>query len=105
MSSKSIHEKTQNKKGTNFSGLYQQKPMGMTVAKAASRLEEEGSNELEKAKPPTLLILFIVQLLNVLMLMLIFSSVASLIISAAGEHRDDALEYIEGTVILLYSPS
>lgn len=87
--------------GTSFKGLAERKPYGMTEAKAEERLLEEGANELDQVKPPGLFLLFITQLLNVLMLMLITSSVASLVMVAANpEERTHAIKYIEGIAIL-----
>lgn len=74
---------------------------GLTSAKAAEKLARDGPNELEKPAPPTLFILFVSQLVNVIMMLLIASAIASLSIAASGSKSGDALAYVEGIAIFV----
>eukprot|EP00392_Amoebophrya_sp_AT5.2_P001172 g1174.t1 len=73
---------------------------GVTAAKAAEKLARDGPNELYKPKPPTLFMLFIAQMLNVIMLLLTASACASLII-AATRKNPEAIHFVEGIAIFV----
>jgi magnesium-transporting ATPase (P-type) len=72
---------------------------GLTSEEAAKRLKEDGPNELWKPKAPGLAMLFLMQLLNIIILLLSASSVASIVIQATGDKRDDPISYVEGIAI------
>lgn len=72
---------------------------GLTSEEALKRLREDGPNELWKPKAPGLLLLFLMQLLNIIILLLSASSVASIVIQATGDNRDDPISYVEGIAI------
>lgn len=73
---------------------------GMKSSDAEQRLQAEGLNELEKPSPPTLLMLFVMQMTNIIMVLLTISAFASLAIAAVGDERDEWLSYVEGTAIM-----
>merc|ERR1719424_662117 len=72
----------------------------MKSSDAEQRLQAEGLNELEKPSPPTLLMLFVMQMTNIIMVLLTVSAFASLAIAAAGDDRDEWISYVEGTAIM-----
>jgi potassium/sodium efflux P-type ATPase len=73
---------------------------GLSASDAAQRLARDGLNELMKPKPPSLAMLFLMQLLNVIILLLIASAVASFIVNATGPDWDKWNSYVEGTAIM-----
>lgn len=71
---------------------------GVSSAKAAEKLERDGLNELKKPKPPGLFILFVTQLLNVIMLLLIASACASMAIAASNFEEKGFVVFVEGRI-------
>ena len=61
-----------------------QSQTGLSGGDAAERLKRDGLNELAKPKPPSLMMLFVMQLLNVIIMLLIASAVASYIVNFTG---------------------
>lgn len=74
---------------------------GLTAAEAKVRLDRDGPNELEKPKRPTLLMLFIVQILNLIILLLIAAAVASLVVNATGPGNDNWVNYTDSVAIFI----
>merc|ERR1719460_500813 len=72
---------------------------GLAAGEAAERLKRDGLNELAKPKPPSLLMLFVMQLLNVILL-LIASAIASYVVNFTGPDWDKWNSYVEGTAIM-----
>jgi potassium/sodium efflux P-type ATPase len=75
--------------------------MGMSEEAAKERLANDGLNELFKPKPPGLILLFIMQLTNVIIMLLIASACASFVVNATGPDSHDAMSYVEGIAILI----
>merc|ERR1719352_1032487 len=73
---------------------------GLGAADAADRLKRDGLNELLKPKPPSLLTLFVMQLLNVIIMLLIASAGASFLVNFTGPDWDKWNSYVEGTAIM-----
>merc|ERR1719482_2302418 len=73
---------------------------GLLAADAMERLNRDGLNELLKPKPPSLLMLFVMQLLNVIIMLLIASAIASYVVNATGPDWDKWNSYVEGTAIM-----
>jgi potassium/sodium efflux P-type ATPase len=73
---------------------------GMNAAAAASRLKEDGPNELEKPVPPGLALLFLLQLTNIIIILLIGAAFASF---AVNSTKPDVglIDYVEGCAILM----
>jgi magnesium-transporting ATPase (P-type) len=73
---------------------------GMNAAAAAKRLEEDGPNELEKPTPPGLALLFVLQLTNIIIVLLIGAAFASF---AVNSTKPDVglIDYVEGVAILM----
>lgn len=74
---------------------------GLTSAQAQERLAQYGLNELEKAKRPGFCTLFLIQLLNLIILLLIAAAVASIAVNAASDTRNDPISYVEGIAIFV----
>merc|ERR1719440_2780816 len=74
---------------------------GMTSAAASQRAAAEGPNELKKPPVPGLLILFVMQLTNLIIMLLSASAVASIIVNASGSRSDEAISYVEGIAIFV----
>lgn len=74
---------------------------GLTTASAEHKLKEDGLNELYKPPKPTLLMLFIMQLLGFIIILLIIAAVASMTVNATGSKRDDPLSYTTGIAIFV----
>jgi magnesium-transporting ATPase (P-type) len=83
------------------SSLQTDSKRGHDDAKAERLLEEFGTNQLKQPPKPTLLMLFIVQLTNLIIMLLIASAVASFIVNGTGDKNDDVLSYIEGIAIFV----
>ncbi|CAD7972588.1 unnamed protein product [Amoebophrya sp. A120] len=73
---------------------------GVTPEKAAEKFARDGPNELFKPKPPTLFMLFIAQMLNVIMLLLSASACASLVI-AGTRSNPEPIHFVEGIAIFV----
>merc|ERR1719379_801171 len=73
---------------------------GLSASDAAERLKRDGLNELLKPKPPSLLTLFVMQLLNVIIMLLIASAGASFLVNFTGPDWDKWNSYVEGTAIM-----
>ncbi|CAK8988857.1 Calcium-transporting ATPase 1 (BACCA1) [Durusdinium trenchii] len=69
---------------------------GLTSEAAEKKLKEDGLNELYKPPKPTLLMLFIMQLLGFIIILLIIAAVASMTVNATGSKKDDPLSYTTG---------
>merc|ERR1719301_496130 len=74
---------------------------GMTSSAAAQRAAAEGPNELKKPPVPGLLLLFVMQLTNLIIMLLSASAVASIIVNASGSRSDEAISYVEGIAIFV----
>jgi len=74
---------------------------GLNQPKADELLSQYGANELHKTPKPSLLMLFLVQLTNVIIVLLIAAAVASILVNATGTKNDQPLSYIEGFAIFL----
>merc|ERR1719174_381794 len=74
---------------------------GLTADFAKARLKEDGPNELHKEEAPSLLILFLLQLTNLIIVLLIGAGAGSIIVNALSMHRDDPIAYDEGIAIFL----
>jgi Ca2+-transporting ATPase len=74
---------------------------GFTSAQAQKVLERDGPNELEKPPKPTLLMLFIMQLTGFVILLLIAAAVASILVNATGNQKEDPLSYTTGMAIMV----
>ena len=70
---------------------------GLTTAVAGQKLLRDGPNKLKQRKPPSFAMLFLIAMLNVIMLMLTASAVASLVIAVSSGKGVEA--YIEGIAI------
>ncbi|OLP74637.1 hypothetical protein AK812_SmicGene45770, partial [Symbiodinium microadriaticum] len=62
---------------------------------------EDGLNELHKPPKPTLLMLFIMQLLGFIIILLIIAAVASMAVNATGTRAEDPLSYTTGIAIFV----
>ncbi|CAK0811181.1 unnamed protein product, partial [Prorocentrum cordatum] len=74
---------------------------GMATSAVVKRLEEFGLNKLKSTPKPTLLMLFIVQLTNLIITLLIIAACASLVVNGTSDKNDDPLSYIEGIAIFI----
>eukprot|EP00931_Biecheleriopsis_adriatica_P083561 TRINITY_DN5716_c0_g1_i1.p1 TRINITY_DN5716_c0_g1~~TRINITY_DN5716_c0_g1_i1.p1 ORF type:complete len:1073 (-),score=268.36 TRINITY_DN5716_c0_g1_i1:190-3408(-) len=74
---------------------------GMEDSKAKERLAQDGLNELYKPPKPTLLMLFIMQLLGFIIILLIIAAVASMVVNATGANASDPLSYTTGIAIFV----
>ena len=72
---------------------------GLTAAQATENLERDGFNKLKQRKPPSFAMLFLIAMMNVIMLMLTASAVASLVIAVSSGKGAEA--YIEGIAIFV----
>ena len=63
----------------------------MSAAAAEIRLGEEGPNELEKPKRPGICTLFLLQLMNLIILLLIAAAIASVGVNATSDKRAEGL--------------
>jgi len=74
---------------------------GLNTADADKKLKEDGLNELHKPPKPTLLMLFIMQLLGFIIILLIIAAVASMAVNATGTRAEDPLSYTTGIAIFV----
>merc|ERR1719301_163612 len=74
---------------------------GMTSSAAAQRAAAEGPNELKKPPVPGLLLLFVMQLTNLIIMLLSASAVASIIVNGTGSRANEAISYVEGIAIFV----
>jgi potassium/sodium efflux P-type ATPase len=74
---------------------------GLDPAFAAERRKAEGPNALHKEEAPSLAILFLLQLTNLIIALLIGAGAGSIIVNATSMHRDDPIAYVEGIAIFL----
>jgi magnesium-transporting ATPase (P-type) len=74
---------------------------GMTKADAADRRREEGPNELYKEAAPGFWLLFLMQLTNFIILLLIGAGAGSIIVNATSHENDSFLAYVEGLAIFI----
>eukprot|EP00931_Biecheleriopsis_adriatica_P083563 TRINITY_DN5716_c0_g1_i4.p1 TRINITY_DN5716_c0_g1~~TRINITY_DN5716_c0_g1_i4.p1 ORF type:complete len:1074 (-),score=242.32 TRINITY_DN5716_c0_g1_i4:372-3503(-) len=75
---------------------------GMTSAQAERRLEEDGPNELYKPPKPTLLMLFLLQLMGFIIILLLIAAVASMSVNASSpKAAADPLSYTTGIAIFV----
>ena len=74
---------------------------GLTTDAADQKLKEDGLNELYKPPKPTLLMLFIMQLLGFIIILLIIAAVASMTVNATGSKKEDPLSYTTGIAIFV----
>jgi magnesium-transporting ATPase (P-type) len=81
-----------------------EKGISKAEAKTRGRPKEEGGygpNELEKPPRISLFMLFIVQLNSVIMYLLMAAVVASAVIKATGDKKDEFLSYVDSIAILI----
>mmetsp|Transcript_2245 Transcript_2245/g.3149 ORF Transcript_2245/g.3149 Transcript_2245/m.3149 type:complete len:1159 (+) Transcript_2245:386-3862(+) len=74
---------------------------GLTNHEAQIRFERDGPNELEKPKRPTFCVLFIIQILNLIIMLLIAAAIASIVVNATSPNSDDPISYVEGIAIFI----
>lgn len=74
---------------------------GLTKAAAEELLKKWGPNELEQPPRISLFMLFIVQLNSVIMYLLMAAVVASAVIKATGDKKDEFLSYVDSIAILI----
>lgn len=75
---------------------------GLTDEQVKQKLAEDGPNELNKAQRPSLLILFIMQLLGFIIILLIIAAIASMAVNATNEEKvSDPLSYTTGIAIFV----
>mmetsp|Transcript_78591 Transcript_78591/g.138536 ORF Transcript_78591/g.138536 Transcript_78591/m.138536 type:complete len:1060 (-) Transcript_78591:296-3475(-) len=68
---------------------------------AAKKLKEDGPNELAKQERPSLLMLFVMQLLGFIIILLVIAAVASMVVNGTGAKADDPLSYTTGIAIFV----
>lgn len=75
---------------------------GLSPEQASKKLAEDGPNELTKAERPTLLMLFIMQLLGFIIILLIIAAIASMVVNSTNaEKATDPLSYTTGIAIFV----
>eukprot|EP00928_Gymnodinium_smaydae_P012483 TRINITY_DN1451_c0_g1_i6.p1 TRINITY_DN1451_c0_g1~~TRINITY_DN1451_c0_g1_i6.p1 ORF type:complete len:1115 (+),score=282.79 TRINITY_DN1451_c0_g1_i6:76-3420(+) len=74
---------------------------GLTTDKAAEVLKRDGLNELYKPPKPTLLMLFLMQMVGFIIILLMIAAVASIVVNATGPNRADGLSYTTGIAIFI----
>merc|ERR1719261_156237 len=74
---------------------------GLTKQAAEELLKKWGPNELEQPPRISLFMLFIVQLNSVIMYLLMAAVVASAVIKATGDKKDEFLSYVDSIAILI----
>merc|ERR1719188_2707179 len=74
---------------------------GHKSSDAEVHLQKYGPNELNKTPKPSLLMLFVVQLTNIIIVLLIAAAIASLSVNATSRKNDQPLSYVEGIAIFL----
>jgi potassium/sodium efflux P-type ATPase len=75
--------------------------MGMTAEEAHHRWNAEGPNELYKEKAPGFFILFLMQLTNFIIILLIVAGAGSIVVNATSHENDQFLAYVEGLAIFI----
>merc|ERR1719356_411345 len=75
--------------------------VGLTSVKAKEKLATDGLNELKQPPVPGFCKLFLMQLLNFVIILLIIAATMSLIVAATSRDRDDVLSYITGKAIFV----
>jgi len=74
---------------------------GLSTAQAAEKLTQDGPNELEQPPTPGFGKLFLLQLLNFVIILLMVAAVASLVVAATGNKNDEPLQYTTGIAIFI----
>ncbi|KAJ8604654.1 hypothetical protein CTAYLR_006531 [Chrysophaeum taylorii] len=74
---------------------------GMKSAAAAKRLQEDGPNELEKPPRITLCMLFLVQLTQFIIVLLLAAAIASAIINVIAGNGGNPLAYVDSIAIFI----
>eukprot|EP00930_Biecheleria_cincta_P074788 TRINITY_DN619_c0_g2_i1.p1 TRINITY_DN619_c0_g2~~TRINITY_DN619_c0_g2_i1.p1 ORF type:complete len:1071 (-),score=225.48 TRINITY_DN619_c0_g2_i1:350-3562(-) len=75
---------------------------GLSPEQASKKLVEDGPNELNKAVRPTLLMLFVMQLLGFIIILLIIAAIASMVVNATNKEKaSDPLSYTTGIAIFV----
>eukprot|EP00930_Biecheleria_cincta_P074787 TRINITY_DN619_c0_g1_i1.p1 TRINITY_DN619_c0_g1~~TRINITY_DN619_c0_g1_i1.p1 ORF type:complete len:1076 (-),score=245.14 TRINITY_DN619_c0_g1_i1:204-3431(-) len=75
---------------------------GLSLEQASRKLAEDGPNELNKAQRPTLLMLFVMQLLGFIIILLIIAAVASMVVNSTNAKKAaDPLSYTTGIAIFV----
>eukprot|EP00948_MAST-09A_sp_MAST-9A-sp1_P000720 g720.t1 len=74
---------------------------GLTDALARERLEKYGPNELEKSSRPGICMLFLLQLANLIIILLVVAACASLGVAASSDRRAEGITYVEGIAIFI----
>jgi len=77
------------------------KDRGMSNADAAKRLVEDGPNELDQPPRITLCILFLIQLTQFIIVLLIGAAVASAVINVFSGRGSDVLAYVDSIAIFI----
>merc|ERR1719163_1311139 len=72
----------------------------MNSVAAAKRLKEDGLNELEKPQPPGLLLLFVLQLTNIIIVLLIGAAFSSFAVNST-KPDPGLIDFVEGVAILM----
>merc|ERR1719428_1207466 len=79
-----------------------EKGHGLEKEFAKERRKADGPNELYKPKPPGLGLLFLMQLTNFIIVLLIVSGIGSILVNATNPARSsDPMSYVEGIAIFL----
>ena len=74
---------------------------GLSKAQAAEILKRDGPNELEKPPKPSLLMLFVMQLMGFVITLLVCTAIASVAVNATGPNKSDPLSYTTGMAIFV----
>eukprot|EP00409_Alexandrium_fundyense_P002376 CAMPEP_0185902410 /NCGR_PEP_ID=MMETSP0196C-20130402/1657_1 /TAXON_ID=2932 /ORGANISM="Alexandrium fundyense, Strain CCMP1719" /LENGTH=138 /DNA_ID=CAMNT_0028621255 /DNA_START=3 /DNA_END=415 /DNA_ORIENTATION=- len=74
---------------------------GLSSAKAAEKLIQDGPNELEKPPRPSFLALFAAQLCGFIIVLLIIAALASVAVNATSPKAGDILSYITAKAIFV----
>jgi magnesium-transporting ATPase (P-type) len=99
---KSKNDEVATKPVSQLYAMLEVKPdSGLSSHEADIRLKRDGPNELRKPKPPSLLALFTIQLLNVIILLLIASAFLSFMVNFTGPKSGEWSSYVEGIAIML----
>merc|ERR1719421_319757 len=72
----------------------------MNTPAAAKRLKEDGLNELQKPQPPGLLLLFVLQLTNIIIVLLIGAAFSSFAVNST-KPDPGLIDFVEGVAILM----
>lgn len=74
---------------------------GLAHVEAKTRFDRDGPNELEKPKRPTLCMLFLIQILNLIIILLIAAAIASLVVNGTSPAASNPISYVEGIAIFI----